>query len=1055
MEKELKELDRHLFDKRLRRDGTACVLLHGQAGCGKSHLARQYVNKNRKKFPGGIFWINAKLKEELYKDYWNIAQKAVARENPEVNVASDHKTTSFVDAVRTWFEDRHDWLIIFDGVTLDKDEDATELQMFIPNSRDSSIIYLSRAKNLEAKQRLLRPYAIKVPRLKHDDARKLLFLELHMKKPTEAEIRRADDLVKKTEGLPLAIHAITHRLGDTGELLRTFNMKSFSDDPKLGGTYKLIMDDLQRLDHMEAWNLINILCFFGPHIPVEMVNLGLRSLRQYRVEVKSSEKGEKPDLNITLKILMRYALIERNEPDINSASGSHDSLVDPEPIDMLRIHSVVQKFCCDYLCAAGLLPQWLRYAVDLFCYSFRQADLKIKRRPDPGRVLDYREYLVHGSRLWENSQIYERKKEPFDAIRADLQPMLDVISSEIRMREPSSSQESLGRGVFATSIFDKTGSSSDSGPPDDVRTPNHRPTSLILLDGNISDSKPVDSPRSIGMPSPLSETSTRLNPIPRLPLPPSDDGYESGQERLPRALPMKKSASDRTARPSPTYVPPVVDLDGSWQVVQSSRKSKSRGRRDLGSFRPSPAKVKVDKGYAVGSVSRTPSHARDSLSGSSDAVSSLTAVHRSSPPPARGGRSIWQQRPSSRSGAPMSPPVSYAGVAARGIQRSLERESQNRHDLSRPQPHPLSSVPASVIERGRSKEILRDQSDNAEPSPLRMELVTRKESHDVTIHQSPFPSPPYPHDHLYHSAPTTVQQPSVSQRTSPAHVDASPWPIRNENMNPYHNPPPPVGPNSAPLPYDDAISITSKRRLPADFRVHQGPINISTPRIYGETHSPNSPYYRIHGPSDDRPFVPSGYYSQPMSRDGSRQSRNSAAETEPLRYPPTFSPESRAISADPRRDRLPDGCPPRKSPKFDYVFPNQSTTVPPHDAAQDLSGTGGWTYSTSPNGTTFFDPSMSRSSSGPGIAIESPNYGLGIAPFGTKVQFGDHEPISLEDARRRTREHEMWLREGERQRVLEAEEWRVQRLRDERGAETPYPRVDLMPDGSGGGPGLG
>lgn len=81
-------------------------------------------------------------------------------------------------------------------------------------------------------------------------------------------------------------------------------MKSFSTNPKLEGTYNQILDDIQRLGHMEAWNLINILAFYGQHVPVEMVHLGVRSLQD--IPVISSEGIEKPDLNVTLSILIRH-----------------------------------------------------------------------------------------------------------------------------------------------------------------------------------------------------------------------------------------------------------------------------------------------------------------------------------------------------------------------------------------------------------------------------------------------------------------------------------------------------------------------------------------------------------------------------------------------------------------------------------------------------------------------------------------------------------------------------------------------------------------------------
>lgn len=139
-----------------------------------------------------------------------------------------------------------------------------------------------------------------------DDARKLLFKELHIKKPTEEQIKHGTKLVKQVDCLPLAIDAISHRIADTHEPLVRYSMKSFSNNPKLEGTYNQILDDMQKLGHMEAWNLINVLAFYGQHVPVEMLHLGVKALQDQDVPVKSGEGMGKPDLNVTFGILMRH-----------------------------------------------------------------------------------------------------------------------------------------------------------------------------------------------------------------------------------------------------------------------------------------------------------------------------------------------------------------------------------------------------------------------------------------------------------------------------------------------------------------------------------------------------------------------------------------------------------------------------------------------------------------------------------------------------------------------------------------------------------------------------
>lgn len=1041
-DKELEELGRRLFDVKRRRDGTACVLLHGQPGGGKTHLARQYVNKNRKKFTGGVFWITAKSKEERYHAFWNIKQKVVCRDKP--HLCDGVNGDDFVPTVKSWFEARQEWLLIFDGITVEREDDATELAKFIPDSQNSSIIYISWAKNLEFNQRLFRPHPIKVGPLNEADAKRLLFKELHMKKPTEGEKRKATDLVRKIGGLPLAINAISRRLADTHEPLTKYKL-SCSADPTIEGTYNKILDDLQRLGHMEAWNLVHILCWFAQEIPVEMVHLGLRILRTEDVEVRATQAGGRPDINTTFGQLMRYALIERNEPDDReSMSSSRDSLVDPEPIDMLKIHTVVQNYCCDSLSSRNMLPQWLGYAVKLFSFSYYQADMKIKQKPDTGRVSDYRYYKVHGQRLFDHALHYEARMQSLERIRVTLQPTLNMIDDEILLREPSASQESLqeGNGIFQVSIFDRTSSSSDSGPG--PITPDHRPTPPPLGNETLFGfplGKPMDSPASFGTASPgIRPKIVDLSPGRRLPAD-ADYGYEGDREGQRTSHPMEPKLSDTTARHSsrsPTSS--IGSPSDSWQVVPPSWKTrKSRGRRDLGSFRPTAARAKVDTRSATGSV--TPSN-RDVKSPreTSPAFKSLKRVQSRRPPSSQSGvSSFWQRGPLTCPPTVANQPT-WAAVAAKD-------PSQQQHQ--EPQSAPARPVPSPMItERGRSRESL-----NARPSPapLASKFVPYQRTAGTYETKNFLISPASPgHTHEYPPAGLTYLTPYPGSNSGLAQTIQGP--PTDIYLNPYSAPPARLGPNPASLAIEEGIT-TSKRPLPSEFSEQQltqyfptlpsGHLSQSPP----SRTSPHQPYQQTYDASYPVPTMPSGYTSQPMSQQGSHQSYNSVAETDPIQYPSSFSPQIAPIHSS--RDRHSDGSPYRKSPKTDFALPVSAAFASPQTSPYDLSHAGGWAYPPSPSHSApgLHDTSMSRSSSGPGLAIEGTPGGIVRFEDAGSVQFGEHQPISMEEARRRMGEHEVHLQE--RQRKGDAWE-RREEADSRRGSSAPYPEHSLIPTGSDG-----
>ncbi|KAI4094161.1 MAG: hypothetical protein LQ344_002415 [Seirophora lacunosa] len=1010
MEKELQELDRRLFDKR-RHDGTACVLIHGQPGGGKSHLARQYVNKNRKKFTGGIFWIVSHLKEERDQAFESIYQKAVAREFPDNTTKINKKGQSFIESVKAWFESRHEWLIVFDGVTVGTDKDVTELAKFIPDSHNSSLIYISRQKSLESKQRLLRPHAIRIPVLKADDARKLLFKELHIKKPTEEQIKHGTKLVKQVDCLPLAIDAISHRIADTHEPLVRYSMKSFSSNPKLEGTYNQILDDMQRLGHMEAWNLINVLAFYGQHVPVEMLHLGIKGSEN--VGFKSTDGIGQPDLNGTFGILMRH------DPDTTS---SRDSLVEPEPIDMLKI-----------LDSRDMLPEWLQHAAQLLQHSYTAADFKIKQKAQPARVSDYRYYLVHCRRLYEHAQHYENKRQSLAPIRADLEPLLETIKHQISLLEPGSSQESVNK-ICQASIFDRTTSSSDSVPSapsvNEVRTPSHRPSPLPLahetLWGTDARKPSLESPASIG-----SIRTPRI--VGHSPFSGYEDlGYESDRE-TPRytSQPMRKNLSEATERP-PAHN--KEDHEDGWQVVSSNKRVRpTRAGRDLGSFRPTPARAiraEVDRGLATGIVSRSSERSQNR---SSEAKMALSEVHSRSPPPTRPSltnnvTSLWHRMPL---------------ASATNSHRTWASVAAGQDHRSPVQPIPPTQVP-SIVSTSASRDSSTNRQRNQFSSPLATEIHRPRTDNRSVGANSPYLSQQSSHQ----ISPRT--QPNVPYySTSPpgsSHGQSRPRYISSGGV---YLPPPVRGPNPSQLPYDNIdnnISLSSKRRLPDDFRSENTqPMSYPTSTPHSQrSQSPRNTPYPPYGAYYPASALPAGYTSQPMSRDNSHQSHISAAETEPPHFAPPFTPQPGAgftVEPPSPRDRFPDGRPLRKSPRSEQAFPTYSNRTSPHDLSKSLPGIGDWAHQ-SDNGRP-----MSRSSSGPGVAIEDDyGHGLGIVQFDGYLRFGEHALISVEEARQRTSEWEARL-DRERMAWSGRERGRVVPYPYE-GAVRGYPDVNLIPTGS-------
>lgn len=265
-----------LFDPKRRKNGTSALLIQCMPGGGKTHLAREYVYAHKDEFPGGVFWIRAKSQTEFAAGYWDIARKAALKHLSKADItATSEDSQQFMKMVKKWLNHRQKWLMVIDGIHFDTMENV---QKYIPDSKDTCLIYTSTEKAVSGDHHWIGPQIIKLPSLSAREAQELLLLELDRKAPYSTdELKYAMELVQLVSFLPVAIRSVAKRLKSTGESLARFT-HLFGSQPALHGLlspFIAVVNDLNMLAEFEALNLMNILCFFSQHIPVEMISLGI------------------------------------------------------------------------------------------------------------------------------------------------------------------------------------------------------------------------------------------------------------------------------------------------------------------------------------------------------------------------------------------------------------------------------------------------------------------------------------------------------------------------------------------------------------------------------------------------------------------------------------------------------------------------------------------------------------------------------------------------------------------------------------------------------------
>ncbi|KAI1756124.1 hypothetical protein F4782DRAFT_484821 [Xylaria castorea] len=463
-EKELQLLHKMLTDRKRRSVGTSSVLIQSMPGGGKSHLARQYVFQHRYDYPGGIFWIRAKSLQELEYGYYDIAKVAGLSEiviNDQDQVSN---ARTVIKAVQSWLSSIDNWLLVFDGIHFDFEG----LEHFIPFTKNTSIIYTSTERTTGEEYQFDNPQMIALDPLAKREAQELLFEEMGKKKPyTQDDLQRAEELVELMDRLPLMIHVAALQLKATREPLAKY-LRSYKSRPKVGKllAYRAVCEQLEHRGAIAALNLMSLLAFFGNHIPVEMVALGAKALDK-RTPVKSKgPESRKGTLNITFRILIAFALIERNESTEASSESTRSSRsVDmaQDNLDILRVHGIVQAFFVDFLNEKNEVDFWLERAICVFCSAFDASIHRVDHIPLTGTPEDYRRLLIHGRRLLSHLDRFERRFPGLKTSREELELRVDSIQHRIdQLTKRVSEAASQGSADIIISVFERTNSLSES-----------------------------------------------------------------------------------------------------------------------------------------------------------------------------------------------------------------------------------------------------------------------------------------------------------------------------------------------------------------------------------------------------------------------------------------------------------------------------------------------------------------------------------------------------------------------------------------------------------------
>ncbi|KAI0114293.1 hypothetical protein F4776DRAFT_656690 [Hypoxylon sp. NC0597] len=911
-DKELKLLHKILMDRKRRSVGTSSVLIQSMPGGGKTHLARQYVFQHKYEYPGGIFWIRAKSLEELDYGYWDIAKTVGLSEVQHLDKSGFIDTGKMVKAVQDWLSRNDNWLLILDGIHFD----LPGLQHYIPFARNTSIIYTSTERTPGEDYQFDNPQVIALDPLSKQEAQELLFEEMGKKKPyTQDDLKRAEDLVELMDRLPLMIHVAALHLKATREPLAKY-LRSYRSRPKVGNlpAYRAVREQLEHRGASAALNLMSLLSFFGTHVPVEMIVLGAKALDK-RTPVKSADpETRRYSLNNTFKILIAFALVERNEnTEASSASSRSTRSVDmgQDSLDILRIHGIVQAFFVDVLADEKQAAFWLERAVCVF-YD-----------PQTGVPEDFRRLLIHGERLLAHIDRFERRYPDLAEARELVESRLSTIGKRIdQLTKRVTEASSQGSAAAIVSVFERTNSLSEG----DSETP---PSNSSLAEPWIlyEDGPPLESPVIYNSP---------------------DHNPYHWHVTFPHDEPYDDIDYSRTVTPkmAPTEVFESMSMPDDDEVTRKvfgpnhrtiKRHASRRYRDRAGSWRAasqilSDPRVSISRETAKGFINAATIQETTRPRSSTDSMSSeATKAQLTLDKISRGSPSVQPRSVESNSDSlsETAPTIRPRLIAGRPSYADAKTEAAVGDD------YPMSvtfSSPTPSSNSGAAAILKRREHDHAVSLEglVPVKVSSPLSAAPLTTTSPPSPSPPATQQPSFLEADKTEgvlkppsrpasgspsRSPSNSPASRPSRPSSRPTSMvlsRSAQSSPSHPtgpfPPPPIpieinttsslrSPPSPGSHHWDTYARPPQQSIDEDDEYHTMAHSLPSIRPHTTLPYPQNPPEGFLSSDHPPPWVasattpnlhPQGYSSQPMSRDPSHQSSHSYGSNHSL--PRTASP---------------------------------------------------------------------------------------------------------------------------------------------------------------------